>query len=121
MVVIIGRAFLKAQRLIHAGAVRVPGLESAVCGAFDHDVFIVVNILRDGPVDVLLDSSAEGIVGVADGCRTLGDLLQTGILKNLRLSLWGPFQLIFLSTSPIYPQFLNFLHCITITPLFFNF
>ena len=76
MVVIIGRAFLKGQRFIHTGAVRVPGLERAVGGAFDHNIFIVVNILCDGPLDILLDSSAEGIVGVGDGCGTLGDLSQ---------------------------------------------
>ena len=83
MVVIIRGAFLKAQRFIHAGAMRVPGLESAVCSAFDHDVFIVVNNLCDGPVDILLDSSAEGIVGVGDGRGALGDLLQTEILKGV--------------------------------------
>ncbi len=83
MVVIIGRAFLKGQRFIHTGAVRVPGLERAVGGAFDHNIFIVVNILCDGPVDILLDSSAEGIVGVGDGRGALGDLLQTEILKGV--------------------------------------
>jgi hypothetical protein len=91
MVIIIRGAFLKGQRFIHAGAVRVPGLESAVCGAFDHDVFIVVNILRDGPVDILLDSSSEGIVGVGDGSGSLGNLLQTEILKNLRASPFVPY------------------------------